>query len=49
MDPVEGAAPGFSGCYLVKKVLEKENKVTDATWDGTHIVVVTFDGDMANY
>lgn len=49
MDPVEGAAPGFSGCYLVKKVLEKENKVTDATWDGTHIVVVTFNGDMANY
>ena len=49
MDPVPGAAAGFSGCYLVKKLIEGDQGVTDATWDGTHIVVVTFNGENADY
>ena len=49
MDPQPGAPAGFSGCYLVKKLIEGDQGVTDATWDGTHIVVVTFDGDLADY
>lgn len=49
MDPLEGAPAGFNGCWLVKKILDQDQGVTDATWDGTHIAVVTFNGDSADY
>jgi precorrin-2 methylase len=49
MNPTEGSPAGFNGCYLVKKELDQENGVTDAIWDGTHIVTVAYNGDMATY
>ena len=49
MDLVPGAAGGFSGCYLVKKLIEGDQCVTNATQDGTHIIIVTFNGDKVDY
>lgn len=49
MDPAEGAPPGFSGVYLIKKEIDNEFNVTYSCWDGTHVVICSLNGNKATY
>lgn len=49
MDPAEGASPGFSGVYLVKKEIDNEHNVVYSCWDGTHVVICSLNGNTATY